>query len=157
MKKVMVILASLVLACWTLGAKDYKLLSPDGRTEVTVSVGQSINWQVTRDGVRVILPSEMSVILDDGTVLGAAPRVTSAKTTSVDKSFPTPVYHKSAIRDRYNLLTLKMSGNYSVEYRAYDSGVAYRFVTSRKGDMKVKDEKVFFKVTQVCFDHRRKV
>ena len=145
MKKVMVVLASLVLVCWTLGAKDYKLLSPDGRTEVTVSVGQNINWQVTRDGVRVILPSEMSVILDDGTVLGAAPRVTSAKTTSVDKSFPTPVYHKSSIRDRYNLLTLKMSGNYSVEYRAYDSGVAYRFVTSRKGDMKVKDEKVSFR------------
>ena len=145
MKKLMFIAASLILVCSASEAKDYKVLSPDGRTEVTVSVGQNINWRVTRDGVCIIQPSEMAVVLDEGTVLGAAPRVTSAKMLSVDKSFRTPVYHKSEIRDRYNLLVLKMSGHYSVEYRAYDSGVAYRFLTSRKGNMTVKDEKVQFR------------
>lgn len=83
MKKLMFIAVSLILVCPTLEAKDYRLLSPDGRTEVTVSVGQNINWRVTRDGVCIIQPSEMAVVLDDGTVLGAAPRVTSAKTLSV--------------------------------------------------------------------------
>ncbi|MBR6932814.1 MAG: glycoside hydrolase family 97 N-terminal domain-containing protein, partial [Bacteroidales bacterium] len=145
MKKLMFIAASLILVCSASEAKDYKVLSPDGRTEVTVSVGQNINWRVTRDGVCIIQPSEMAVVLDEGTVLGAAPRVTSAKMLSVDKSFRTPVYHKSEIRDRYNLLVLKMSGHYSVEYRAYDSGVAYRFLTSRKDNMTVKDEKVQFR------------
>ena len=139
MKRQLFFLLSIALSCFSAEAKDYKLNSPDGRTNVTVSVGADIRWQVSRDGQTVILPSEMAVVLGDGTVLGNAPRVRSAKATSVDRTFRTPVYHKSEIRDRYNQLVLKMSGDYSVEFRAYDSGVAYRFATSRKGDMVVKD------------------
>ena len=145
MNKLLTLVALSVCICWTSAAKDYRILSPDGRTEVTVSVGQDIRWQVSRDGQTVILPSEMALILDDGTVLGASPRVKSAKTASVDKTFPTPVYHKSEIRDRYNRLVLAMAGGYSIEYRAYDAGVAYRFITSLKGGMTVKDESVNFR------------
>lgn len=145
MKKWLTLVASFALLGWAADAKDYRILSPDGRTEVTVSVGQDIRWQVSRDGQTVILPSEMALILDDGTILGASPRVKSAKTASVDKTFPTPVYHKSEIQDRYNRLVLKMAGDYSVEYRAYDAGAAYRFITSRKGGMTVRDERVHFR------------
>ena len=145
MKRQLFFLLSIALSCFSAEAKDYKLNSPDGRTDVTVSVGADIRWQVSRDGQTVILPSEMAVVLGDGTVLGNAPRVRSAKAASVDRTFRTPVYHKSEIRDRYNQLVLKMSGDYSVEFRAYDSGVAYRFATSRKGDMVVKDELVNFR------------
>lgn len=145
MKKIALFAAFLSLSCVIAGARDYKLSSPDGRTQVTVSAEQDLRWQVSRDGQTVILPSEMSVVLGDGTVLGAAPKVRSATITTVAKVFKTPVYHKSEILDEYNLLTLKMKGDYSVEFRAYDSGVAYRFVTARKGDMTVKDEKVTFR------------
>lgn len=31
-------------------------------------------------------------------------------------------------------------GDYSVEFRAFDNGVAYRFVTAKKGMMNVEDE-----------------
>lgn len=145
MKRWLTLVASFALLGWVADAKDYRILSPDGRTEVTVSVGQDLRWQVCRDGQTVILPSEMALILDDGTILGASPRVKSAKTDSVDKAIPTPVYHKSEIHDRYNRLVLKMAGDYSVEYRAYDSGAAYRFITSRKGGMTVRDESVHFR------------
>lgn len=87
MNKLLTLVALSVCICWTSAAKDYRILSPDGRTEVTVSVGQDIRWQVSRDGQILILPSEMALILDDGTVLGASPRVKSAKTASVDKTF----------------------------------------------------------------------
>ena len=145
MKKIALFAAFLSLSCVIAGARDYKLSSPDGRTQVVVSAAQDLKWQVSRDGQTVILPSEMSVVLGDGTVLGASPKVRSATITTVAKVFKTPVYHKSEILDEYNLLTLKMKGDYSVEFRAYDSGVAYRFVTARKGDMTVKDEKVAFR------------
>ena len=145
MKRWLTLVASFALLGWAADAKDYRILSPDGRTEVVVSVDRDIRWKVSRDGQTVILPSEMALILDDGTILGASPRVKSAKTDSVDKTFPTPVYHKSEIHDRYNRLVLKMAGDYSVEYRAYDAGAAYRFITSRKGGMTVKDECVNFR------------
>ena len=145
MKRWLTLVASFALLGWAADAKDYRILSPDGRTEVVVSVDRDIRWKVSRDGQTVILPSEMALVLDDGTILGASPRVKSAKTASVDMTFPTPVYHKSEIHDRYNRLVLKMAGDYSVEYRAYDAGAAYRFITSRKGGMTVKDECVNFR------------
>ncbi len=145
MKRWLTLVASFSLLGWAADAKDYRILSPDGRTEVVVSVDRDIRWKVSRDGQTVILPSEMALVLDDGTVLGVSPRVKSAKTASVDKAFPTPVYHKSEIRDCYNQLVLKMAGDFSVEYRAYDTGAAYRFITSRKGGMTVKDECVNFR------------
>ena len=145
MKRWLTLVASFALLGWAADAKDYRILSPDGRTEVDVSVDRDIRWKVSRVGQTVILPSEMALVLDDGTVLGVSPRVKSAKTASVDKAFPTPVYHKSEIRDCYNQLVLKMAGDFSVEYRAYDTGAAYRFITSRKGGMTVKDECVNFR------------
>ena len=145
MKRWLTLVASFALLGWAADAKDYRILSPDGRTEVVVSVDRDIRWKVSRDGQTVILPSEMALVLDDGTVLGVSPRVKSAKTASVDRTFATPVYHKSEIRDRYNQLVLKMAGDFSVEYRAYDTGAAYRFITSRKGGMTVKDECVNFR------------
>ena len=126
-------------------AKDYKLSSPDGRTSVVVSAGNTLSWQVSRDGQTVLNPSEMSMTLSDGKVLGKPAKVSSAKTASVDKTKKTPIYHKAEIKDCYNQLLLKFSGNYSVEFRAYDSGVAYRFISSAKGDMTVKDESANFK------------
>lgn len=145
MKRWLTLVASFALLGWAADAKDYRILSPDGRTEVVVSVDRDIRWKVSRDGQTVILPSEMALVLDDGTILGASPRVKSAKTASVEMTFPTPVYHKSEIHDRYNRLLLKMAEDYSVEYRAYDAGAAYRFITSRKGGMTVKDECVNFR------------
>lgn len=142
-----IILAALLLASASTVsfAKDYKLTSPDGRTSVTVSAGATLSWQVKRDGQIILAPSEMSMILSDGTVLGKAPKVSSAKVTSVNTTRKTPIYHKAEIQDNYNKLLLKMSGNYSVEFRAYDSGTAYRFVTARKGSMKVMNEEANFK------------
>ena len=145
MKSTLLCVSFLTLFSFSLEARDYRILSPDGRTEVTVSAGQDLCWNVNRDGQTVILPSAMAVVLDDGTVLGKAPRVRSAKTGSVANAFKTPFYHKSEIKDIYNQLVLRMAGDYSIEFRAYDSGVAYRFVTARKGEMTVKDEIVNFR------------
>ena len=35
---------------------------------------------------------------------------------------------------------MNMKGNYSVEFRAYDNGIAYRFITDRKIELEVLDE-----------------
>ena len=34
---------------------------------------------------------------------------------------------QQAIRENYNALTLRMKGEWSVEFRAYDDGIAYRY------------------------------
>ncbi|MEJ7684192.1 MAG: glycoside hydrolase family 97 N-terminal domain-containing protein [Segetibacter sp.] len=46
----------------------------------------------------------------------------------------------SAVKNNYNSLLLNFKGNYSVEFRAFDEGVAYHFTTSQKGDVEVMHE-----------------
>ena len=78
--------------------------------------------------------------------LGVQPKVVDAKTRSSDQVVEPVVRQKFAkIRDHYNELRLKMDGGYSVVFRAYNEGVAYRFETSLPQD-KVKvygEESVF--------------
>ena len=63
--------------------------------------------------------------------LGVQPKVIDAKTHSTDQVVEPVVRQKFAkIRDHYNELRLKMDGGYSVVFRAYNEGVAYRFETS---------------------------
>lgn len=46
------------------------------------------------------------------------------------------------IRDRCNMLRLDFRGGWAVEFRAYDDGMAYRFVTALRHDIEVLSEKV---------------
>ncbi len=49
-------------------------------------------------------------------------------------------YKKASVDNVYNHLTLEFKG-YSVEFRAFDNGVAYRFVsTAKSGEFTVTDE-----------------
>ncbi|RYD75110.1 MAG: glycoside hydrolase family 97 protein, partial [Sphingobacteriales bacterium] len=44
---------------------------------------------------------------------------------------------------KYGLLRLNFKNNFSVEFRAYNDGIAYRFITSKKDSVIVEDEKVY--------------
>jgi len=131
-------------AAVSLSGKDYLLTSPDGRTSVKVIAGNNLEWQVSRDDVTVISPSEMSMELKDGTMFGIKPKILSARTGTSDSVFSTPFYRKAEIRDRYNYLNLSIQGKYGIEFRAYDSGVAYRFISSRKDSITVLRDNVSF-------------
>jgi alpha-glucosidase len=76
-------------------------------------------------------------------VLGDNPRLTSRKKAYVDETIKPVIPLKySTVHNKYNSLTLKFKGDYSVEFRAFDDGVAYRFIINRKGDVEVMEEGV---------------
>ncbi len=136
-------LLSIFLA-FSLGAfaKDYPISSPDGRIQVTVSVGNEIKWSSTISGQPVFAGNQIS--LDLGTeVLGNQPKVITAKTTHVSQKVTTVVPVKSRmIDDTYTQLNLKFKQDYSVTFRVFNNGVAYRFETTKKGKVTVKNEQV---------------
>jgi len=57
------------------------------------------------------------------------------------------------VENRCNVMTLNMTGDYAVEWRAYDDGVAYRYVLKRKGNIEVKDEAYGFSVPMAYQAH----
>ena len=137
--------AALFTVAFTSSAKDgsYKVVSPDGHLSATVVVGKTISYSVSRDAVGLIDASEISMTLSDGIVFGENDKVRKVRKTAVDQVIPTVAYKRSEVRDNYNELSLIFK-EFSLVFRAYDEGVAYRFVSSLKKDGKVLSEKARF-------------
>lgn len=77
----------------------------------------------------------------NGQLLGVHPIVKKVNEMTVKKSFkPVVPFKFSEIINHYNQLQLDFRDNYSVVFRVYDDGVAYRFITNKKGMIETEDE-----------------
>lgn len=124
--------------------KVYHVKSPDGKIDLMVSVDKNIRWSINHEQTEVITPSEISMTIQKGGDFGKNAVVKSAKNTSVNQEIHTPIYKKDNVRDHYNQLLLTFKGDYGLAFRAYNDGAAYRFVSTRKGDIIVKNEEANF-------------
>lgn len=135
-------LSLLMILCWGVllhAQTESELSSPNGEIKVTLNITDKIYYSIAYDGDVLLKDNSLQLTLKDE-VLGQNPRLRRRKYVSVDEQL-TPVMPLkfSTVTSRYNQLTLTFK-NYSVEFRAYDDGVAYRFVTSRKGEVEVLGE-----------------
>ena len=146
MHYIKIIACLLLCTCFqALYAKDYKLTSPDGTNVLTVSINDKITYTLVVDGEQVMNPSWMSMVIENNIVLGAKPKVIRKSIRSIDEILHPQIRVKSKeIRDHFNELTLSFKGKYSLVFRAYDNGVAYRFKTNFKNELIVKSEQAVF-------------
>lgn len=64
---------------------------------------------------------------------GNHPKLIKANRKSINESLkPIIALKHSMVSNKYNQLQLKFKGDYSVEFRAFDDGIAYRFITNKK-------------------------
>lgn len=134
--------AAMLLAAACLYGKDYTVSSPDGNLNLTISTGKTTTWDLDVRGQRVTAGSRMAMKLQDGRVLGDNVKVRKARKDGAAESIASPLYRQSSFDTEYNRLVLEIKGDYSIEARAYNDGVAYRFVTDFKKPFTVKDEEV---------------
>ena len=133
--------ALLTISC---GAASYRITSPSGAIAAEIINDGTLAWTVSHDGREVLSKSPISMTLTDGTVWGAGAKVSKVEKNSVSNTIATPFSQCSSMADHYNGITLKMKGGWSVEFRAYDDGVAYRFVSSRRKPFGITSEQVEF-------------
>ena len=135
------LLAVLLLSSFAAKAqKQVSATSPDGQTKVTVTVSDRIYYDVESHGELLFKQNHIGMTLKDRT-LGEKPALKGNKVTKVNETI-TPIHPLkfSKVENNYTLLTLTFGGNYKVEWRIYNDGVAYRFVTALKGDIEVMSE-----------------
>ncbi|HZK69544.1 MAG TPA: glycoside hydrolase family 97 N-terminal domain-containing protein, partial [Paludibacter sp.] len=118
--------------------------SPNGKIDMALESGAKISWSVKHENTEVIAPSTVSLTLDGGVVLGNNVKVISAKNSKVNSSFATPIYKKKTVIDEYNQVVVTFKGDFGLILRAYNDGVAYRFFTSKKGQIIIKSEEANF-------------
>lgn len=110
----------------TAAPKDYTLSSPDGGLEVKITADDGISWSLYRDGACLLTPSRISMTLEDGTVYGTG-KFRTAKGSEDDN----------------NSLTFKFK-ECDLVFKAFDDGVAYRFISRSKTPFKVVSEQAEF-------------
>lgn len=125
--------------------KSFELFSPDLKIKVVVGTDPELTYSVYCDDQKVILPSPIAMTLSGKgeVILGKKSHLLSHKTRSVDEKITPVVQEKRAVViNRFNEIRLNFKGNYGLIFRAYDDGVAYRFLTNFKERVKIKDEEV---------------
>ena len=138
-------LVAVCLPVVSFAAKNtWTLASPDGRIKAEIKADGKVSYSVTFDGKTILAPSEIAMILEDGTVFGQGKVKKTYSWKNADKGIPAVAYKKASVDDVYNCLAVSFK-DCAIEFRAYDNAVAYRFVsTAKKGSFKVKEEKAEF-------------
>jgi alpha-glucosidase len=117
--------------------------SPGGALAVTIATDGQLTWSVAFQGQTIVAPSPIALRLGDGRVLGEQPVLTTTFSRKADTTLKPPVRYKRAeVRDCFNEAVFAFAGKYLLAVRAYDDGVAYRWMTRLPGEMTVVNEDV---------------
>ena len=144
---IMIALVFISTAAFSASVKKITVKSPDGKTQTEVTVNETISYTISQDGVQVLAPSNLSMSLSDGTIWGIGSKITNVKTHKVNAVIDAPFYKSKKVQDSYNNVVISFSGNWSLEFRAYNDGVAYRFASTKKGKYQIVSEEAEFKFT----------
>ena len=144
MHRLTTFIAAALIAIGAMAApKTYDLVSPDGRLKVGIKTGNGICYTLQHDSDVLLEDSYLGLYLTDGTSFGENAKVTGTSRRNVNEIHETVLYKKAQVEDSFNELTLRFK-NFSLIFRAYDDGIAYRFVSRMKKPFTVKDELASF-------------
>ena len=122
--------------------KSYKVTSPDGTITVDVKLNHKISYSVYSNNNLMLKDCDLSLQLADGEV-GFSPKVKKVKTSVIDETVTREIPMKNAeVRNHCNVLSLTMADNYTVEFRVFDCGFAYRFILDKGGEVEILNEEV---------------
>jgi alpha-glucosidase len=124
---------------------SFNLLSPDGRVAVKISLTDRVRYGVSFKETPLVQECTLMLKVEQNS-LGLEPKLKSSKTLSVDQEIMPVVHQKFAkIHEKYNELRLEMEGGYTLLFRAYNEGAAYRFETNLpQQEVKVFGEEALF-------------
>ncbi|MBS5795523.1 MAG: glycoside hydrolase family 97 protein [Dysgonomonas mossii] len=140
MKHNLLLLIFLSIAFGISAQKKAELQSPNGEIKVSLSISDKINYTISYSNDVLLENNHLSLNLGNET-LGLNPKLSGQKANKVNEVLTPVVPLKySSVKNQYNSLLLTFKGDYSVEFRAFDDGIAYRFITNKKGDLEVLGE-----------------
>lgn len=132
-------------------AEPIELLSPDKQLTVRVEKGDSLSLEVLKRGEFLYRVDNIAMRTDVGCMPGTKAKVKKISRTSVCQEHRPIVKELNAvIQENYNQLRIEFQDRVSMEIRAYNEGVAYRFVTPFKDDFTVYHESSTYSFNEKC-------
>ena len=144
----MTILAAVLMTVGAAAAsKHYELKSPDGNLVVSIEAGEGVSYSLTHGQDLLIAMTNIAMATVEGVYFGGVQPVKKVTRRSVSETIQTVVYKKVEVKDEFNEIVLRFK-NFSVVFRAYDDGMAYRFISHLKGQYHIEYEMAKFDFVQ---------
>lgn len=138
MKRILFLLLGISLFS-SLQAKPITVKSPDGTLRVEVNSGkQGVFYSVYKNNVAVLTNCQMGLSVN-GKVLSSQIKHISRPMGHTSYRPVVPIKF-SQIEEDYNELHLSMQGNYTIVWRLYNQGVAYRYNLRESGVVEIDSE-----------------
>ena len=115
------------------------LSSPDGNLVVRIHADKQLTYSLADHG-QMLMKDNVAQLSFAGHKASAFKRIT--KPRRVVEDITAPLYKQPSIHDVYNQLVVSKGDGTSVEFRAYNSGIAYRWVGGAKSQWTIDDEVV---------------
>jgi alpha-glucosidase len=130
-------------------SNDVRVASPDGkiRFELLLREQSRLSYRVTFRNRVVIEASSLGIIID-GVDLGAGAEIGKAERYRLDERYAWRGVHSEAVNRcngaKLSLKSAKSGAGFTLDVRAYDDGVAFRFVVVGDEKQRVPDETTAF-------------
>lgn len=123
-------------------ATSLELKSPNGHIKISVQLNEKIQYSVAYDQDELLQNCKLQMDLQNES-LGDNPKLIRQKRMTINEELKREFPMKNAfVKNNCNVLQLDFKKNFSVELRAYDDGIAYRFITRKKSESIVKNEEL---------------
>jgi alpha-glucosidase len=123
--------------------ESYEVVSPDNRIRIILHIDRGTAYEIRHGETPLLVPSSIALHLSDGTVVGAG-TVKSVIRKSERNQIDVAIGKNKSLTEAYNELTVVYNENYELIVRAYNEGVAYRFVTDFGKEITVNSEEAIF-------------
>ena len=126
-----ILLSFLLLLSLTLSAKEktYTLASPDGRLTASVQVEQGgMSYAILYDDHFLTPTTIIGLRYEQGGKTYDKMTVRKVSRRTIDETIASPFSRQATMRNHCNEMTLHLKEGLSVVFRAYNEGMAYRYV-----------------------------
>lgn len=135
----------IIVPTLSLSAATYEAFSPDKQIKLTLNSDKGWTYKVSKDNQLLITESKIAILTNqyESNLLGDN---ATANTKLVSQTITPQWGISSSIADLYTELSLNLSPKLFLEFRVYNNGVAWRFVSTSNGELIVKNEIAEFNV-----------
>lgn len=133
-----------VFLSFSIAQKQYQLKSPNGKFELNVETGEKVCYSLKHENTTVIISSPLSMSLSNNKVLGIKSKVKNVRRRKINENIATAIYKRNQISNHCNEMIMTFREGFQLIFRAYDEGVAYRFVVTENKPFQVISEEVTF-------------